>query len=69
MENIKGKVFAGVGIILVILVFCLVYWLLFYQNTTYYTKIDNTKVEILDSGDMRYEYTLDAYNKMEKKKK
>ena len=68
MENIKGKVFAGVGIILVILVFCLVYWLLFYQNTTYYTKIDNTKVEILDSGDMRYEYTLDAYNKNGKEK-
>lgn len=68
MENIKGKVFAGVGIILVILVFCLVYWLLFYQNTTYYTKIDNTKVEILDSGDMRYEYSLEAYDKNGKSK-
>ena len=63
MENIKGKIFAGIGIVLVIAVFFVVFWLLFYQESTYYTKIDNTKVEQLSSGDMRYKYTLDAYNK------
>lgn len=62
MENIKGKILAGIGIILVIAVFFIVFWLLFYQKSTYYTKIDNTKVEQLNSGDMRFEYTLDAYN-------
>ena len=60
MENIKGKILAGIGIILVIAVFFIVFWLLFYQKSTYYTKIDNTKVEQLNSGDMRFEYTLDA---------
>ena len=62
MENIKGKIFAGIGIVVVIAVFFIIFWLLFYQESTYYTRIDNTKVEQLDSGDMRYEYTLDAYN-------
>ena len=63
MENIKGKIFVSIGIILVIAVFFVVFWLLFYQKATYYTKIDNTKVEQLSSRDMRYKYTLDAYNK------
>ena len=63
MENIKGKIFAGIGIVLVIAGFFVIFWLLFYQESTYYTKIDNTKVEQLSSGDMRYEYTLNAYNK------
>ena len=62
MENIKGKIFAGIGIVVVIAVFFVIFWLLFYQESTYYTRIDNTKVEQLSSGDMRYEYTLDAYN-------
>ena len=62
MENIKGKIFAGIGIVVAIAVFFIIFWLLFYQESTYYTRIDNTKVEQLSSGDMRYEYTLDAYN-------
>ena len=68
MENIKGKIFAGIGIVVVIAVFFIIFWLLFYQESTYYTKIDNTKVEQLDSGDMRYQYTLAAYNKNGKEK-
>ena len=62
MENIKDKIFASVGIVLVILIFFIVFWLLFYQESTYYTRIDNTKVEQLNSKDMRFEYTLNAYN-------
>ena len=68
MENIKGKIFAGIGIVLVIAGFFVIFWLLFYQESTYYTKIDNTKVEQLSSGDMRYEYTLNAYDKNGKSK-
>ena len=34
----------------------------------YYSKIDNTKIEKLESRDMKYEYTLDCYNESGKKK-
>ena len=63
MDNVKGKMFTLVGIVLVIAVFFLVFWLLFYQESVYYTQIDNEKVKALDSGDMRYEYSLEAYDK------
>lgn len=68
MESVRGKLMAGLGLVLVIIVFFVVFWLLFYQEGTYYTKVDNEKVQVLDSGDMRYEYTLDAYNKSGKAK-
>ena len=41
MENIKGKIFAGIGIVVVIAVFFVIFWLLFDQESTYYTKIVN----------------------------
>ena len=31
MENIKGKIFAGIGIVVVIAVFFIIFWLLLYQ--------------------------------------
>lgn len=34
----------------------------------YYTKIDNSKIKELDTGDMKYEYTLPSYNKNGRKK-
>ena len=69
MENIKGKVITLIGVLISILAFCGIYWLLFYQNTNYYKKIDNTKIEKLDTSyDMNYEYTLTAYNKDGKEK-
>ena len=68
MEDIKGKIFTGIFIVVIILGFCLVFWLLFYQNGIYYTRVDNSKVDVLESGDMRYEYTLDAYNENGKEK-
>ena len=68
MENIKGKIFTGIGIIFVIAIFFAVFWLLFYQESIYYTKIDNESVEKLNSGDMKYEYTLNAYDKNGKSK-
>lgn len=63
MENVKGKLIMGIGLVLVIAIFFVVFWLLFYQESIYYTKVDNEKVQVLDSGDMRFEYTLEAYNK------
>lgn len=68
MDNVKGKMFTLVGIVLVIAVFFLVFWLLFYQESVYYTQIDNEKVQTLDSGDMRYEYSLETYDKNGKSK-
>lgn len=68
MESVKGKIFAGIGIVLIIAVFFVVFWLLFYQESTYYTRVDNEKVHMLDSGNMRYEYTLESYSKTGKSK-
>ena len=44
MENIKGKIFAGIGIVVVIAVFFVIFWLLFYKESNYYNKINNTKI-------------------------
>lgn len=34
----------------------------------FYTKIDNSKVQELSSGDMKFEYTLDCFDENAKKK-
>lgn len=64
--------------IIITIVLCLlccvvggVWYLQGYENV-YYTKIDNTKVQEVsansDSSDLKYEYTLDCYNKDGKKR-
>lgn len=62
MENVRSKLIIGFGLVFLIICFFVVFWLLFYQKSIYYTKIDNEKVRVVDSGDMRYEYILDSYN-------
>lgn len=67
----KGKVFATIAIVLV-LGGCLVGILNHLENYDeyFYTKIDNSKLQELSSGEyMKYEYTLDCYNKKGKKRK
>ena len=45
------------------------YYFLVIHKDLYYTQIDNTKIqEITESGGMKYEYTLTAYNKNGKEK-
>ena len=45
------------------------YYFLVVHKDQYYTQIDNTKIqEISGSDDMKYEYTLTAYNKNGKEK-
>lgn len=69
MNNIKGKIGIAIGIIISLLFLYLVYYFLFIQNNTYYTKIDNTKIERLPATDsMSYEYILTAYNDKGKEK-
>jgi len=60
----KGKILIIAALILFI--FCCGVALNHIENykETYYTKIDNTKVEKISTKDtMKYEYTLDSYNK------
>lgn len=71
-QTMKGK------IIIITIVLCLLccvvggVWYLQCYEDVYYTKIDNTKLQEVsinsDSSDMKYEYTLDCYNKDGKKR-
>jgi uncharacterized protein (TIGR01655 family) len=69
MDGIKGKIAVVVGIIVFILFLYGIYYLLFIQRSTYYTQIDNSKMEGLSATDsMKYEYTLTAYDEKGKEK-
>lgn len=69
MDGIKGKIAVVVGIIVFILFLYGIYYLLFIQSSTYYTQIDNSKMEGLSATDsMKYEYTLTAYDEKGKEK-
>ncbi len=66
----KGKVFAGIAIALVLMV-CLVGGLHYWENydEVFYAKIDNSRIrEVSLSEYMKYEYTLDCYNHNGKKR-
>jgi len=69
MENISEKIPMIIALIIA-LIFCggILYYLE-YQQDIYYTRIDNTKIEELFTSDnMKYQYTLLAYNEKGKKK-
>jgi hypothetical protein len=69
MDGIKGKIAVAIGIIVFILFLYGIYYLLVIQNSEYYTQIDNSKVESLSTTDnMKYQYTLTAYDEKGKKK-
>lgn len=69
MDGIKGKIAVVIGIIVFILFLYGIYYLLVIQNSEYYTQIDNSKVESLSTTDnMKYQYTLTAYDEKGKKK-
>lgn len=60
----KSKILILIGTILFIVCCGGGFYLLENYNSFYYTKIDNSKVETLPTKDsMKYEYTLDCYNK------
>lgn len=65
----KSKILILIGTILFIVCCWGGLYLLENYNNFYYTKIDNSKVEALPTKDsMKYEYTLDCYNKNGSKK-
>ena len=69
MESFKEKLPMIILAIVFIIVLIGGYYLLFVKEFVYYTQIDNTKVtELPASEDMRYEYTLTAYNERGKEK-
>ena len=69
MESFKEKLPMIIAVIIVIALIVGAYYFLVIHKDLYYTQIDNTKIqEITESGGMKYEYTLTAYNKSGKEK-
>ena len=69
MESFKEKLPMIIAVIIVIALIVGAYYFLVIHKDLYYTQIDNTKIqEITESGGMKYEYTLTAYNKKKKEK-
>ena len=57
----KGKLISVAAVILIIA--CGLVGALIYFAKTYYTQVDNSKIQKLSgSGDMAYEYALDCYD-------
>ena len=69
MEDIKEKIPMIIAVIIIIALLVGAYYFLVIHKDLYYTQIDNTKIEeVSGSGDMNYQYTLEAYNKNGKEK-
>ena len=69
MESFKEKIPMIIAVIIVIALIIGAYYFLVVHKEQYYTQIDNTKIEeISGTDDMKYEYTLTAYNKNGKSK-
>ena len=69
MESLKEKIPMIIAVVVAIAICVAI--LYFFENyeATYYTQIDNTKIEKLSStDDMKYKYTLECYNEKGKKK-
>ena len=65
MEDFKEKLPIIIAVIIVIALIVGAYYFLVVHKYQYYTQIDNTKLEeVSGSDDMRYQYTLTAYNKI-----
>ncbi len=70
MENLKEKLPAILGVLVVLFLCFIAYYYIFIFKTYYYTRVDNQKVEILETSDnMKYEYTLECYKENGNKKK
>lgn len=69
MDSFKEKLPIIIAVIIVIALMAGAYYFLVIHKELYYTKIDNTKIEQLSTtDDMKYQYTLKAYNKNGKEK-
>lgn len=69
MEDFKEKIPMIIAVIVVIALMIGAYYFLVIHKTLYYTQIDNTKIEeVSGNDDMKYQYTLTAYDKNGKAK-
>ena len=69
MEDFKEKLPIIIAVIIVIALAVGAYYFLIVHKDQYYTQIDNSKIEeVSATDDMKYEYTLKAYNKNGKEK-
>ena len=69
MENIKERMPIILAVIIAIGICIGTFYFLEGYEETYYTQIDNTKIEQVSSSDnMKFEYTLVCYNERGKKK-
>ena len=64
MEDFKEKLPIIIAVIIMIALMIGAYYFLVVHKDQYYTQIDNTKMEeVSGTDDMKYQYTLTAYNK------
>ena len=69
MDSIKEKMPMIIAVIVAIAICGIVFYFLENYESVYNTQIDNTKIQSISASDeMKYEYTLDSYNKNGKKK-
>ena len=69
MDIIKEKIPMIIAVIVAMAICVAVFYFLENYESVYYTQIDNSKIaRISSTDDMKYEYTLDSYNKNGKKK-
>ena len=69
MESFKEKLPIIIAVIIAIAICAGLYYMLFYEESIYYTQIDNSRVQSAVSNDnMKFEYTLDCYDEKGKKK-
>ena len=65
----KKTILTGIGIVTFLACCGIGYYYFENYEEIYFTQIDNTKIEKLSSSsDMKYEYTLDCFDKNGKKK-
>lgn len=69
MESLKEKIPMFIMVLVAIAIGGLTIYFVEFKSFTYYTQIDNTKIEQVSATDnMKYQYTLDCYNENGKKK-
>lgn len=69
MNSLKEKLPIIIVAIIAIAICGVVLYKMEFSKSTYYTQIDNTKIEKLStSDDMKYQYTLKCYNEKGKEK-
>lgn len=69
MEELKEKIPMVIAVLVAIAICVGAIYIFENYRPIYYTRIDNTKLEkVSATDDMKYEYTLDCYNKNGRKK-